>query len=181
MFKTIFLFSLLQAQPQTLSNIIDTNAKLQNIDPRLMAAMAFHESRFNPNAISDVKKDHGVFQIRFGAATRGFKFHKRDLLNPEINTILATMYLRDQLDRCKTLARALGAYSSGKCTVNSYSLTILKTYHDLKNPRNNATKRKVYEKLWLQDQKMGDANHDASKSNEADPFSLNSSVTGDTL
>jgi soluble lytic murein transglycosylase-like protein len=181
MFNPILLVSLLASDPQTLSSIIDEHAKIANIDPRLMVAIAYHESRFDPKAVSDVKKDYGVFQIRFGAATRGFKLRKKDLLDPEINTVLSILYMRDQLDRCKTTARALGAYSSGRCHVNSYSKIVLRTYHDLKNPRNNVTKRIVYEKLFKQDQKMLSTTHNASKNDIADPFSLNQVQLQDSL
>lgn len=181
MFSAFFLATTLALTPQTLSSIIENNAKLTNIDPQLMIAIAYHESHFNLKALSDSKKDHGVFQIRFGAATRGFKLHKKDLFDPEINTVLATMYMQDQLQLCGTLPKALGAYSSGHCIVNSYSKRILHIYSHLTNPKNSITKRKVYEALLHCDEKMLHSVQKSSESKFDDGFSLKSAQLNGSL
>ena len=96
--------------PQYLASIITDAAAKFGVDPNLIAAMAFRESRFNPNAVS-ARGAQGVMQLMPRTAARlgvSNSFDARE------NILGGTKYLRSLLDRFGgDLDRTLAAYNAG--------------------------------------------------------------------
>ncbi|MBI2679715.1 MAG: transglycosylase SLT domain-containing protein [Candidatus Solibacter usitatus] len=102
------------------------NAKLQNLDPYVVAGLIRQESEFNPAAISR-KNAYGLTQIlpptgRELARRNGVpKFRTGMLLQPAINLKLGTRYLRGLLDQWGgNWAETLASYNAGKSRVNEW-------------------------------------------------------------
>ncbi len=102
------------------------NAKLQNIDPYIVAGLIRQESEFNPAAISH-KSAYGLTQIlpptgRELARRNGVpKFKTGMLLQPAINLKLGTRYLRGLLDQWGgNWVETLASYNAGKSRVNEW-------------------------------------------------------------
>ena len=102
------------------------NAKLQNLDPYIVAGLIRQESEFNPAAISH-KSAYGLTQIlpptgRELAKRNGVrKFKTGMLLQPTINLQLGTRYLRGLLDQWGGhWAETLASYNAGKSRVNEW-------------------------------------------------------------
>ena len=102
------------------------NAKLQNLDPYIVAGLIRQESEFNPAAISR-KSAYGLTQImpptgRELAKRHGVrKFKTGMLLQPAINLQLGTRYLRALLDQWGGhWAETLASYNAGKSRVNEW-------------------------------------------------------------
>lgn len=99
----------------------------------LLASMAEHEGACDPQAISPAGLDLGVWQVRLKTARQIDPSVKRfELFTPGINGMIAAGYLRESINKCGSVSRGLGRYSSGKCKVNRYSHRILATYFKLK-------------------------------------------------
>jgi soluble lytic murein transglycosylase-like protein len=109
--------------------IIDSESVQAGVDPLLVATMVFHESGFNPQAVSPVGKDFGLMQLRPTGAGGGRS--RAQLFDPKLNIHLGVTYLAEKLRKCGTLPRALGAYSSGSCRVNGYARRTVREYTKL--------------------------------------------------
>lgn len=83
-------------------------AKLQGLDPRLLEAVAWQESRGRMNAVS-VKGALGVMQLMPGTAAE-LGVRADDLAD---NIRGGALYLRRQLDRFGSVPLALAAYNAG--------------------------------------------------------------------
>lgn len=96
--------------PQYLSAIIDEAAAKYRVDPNLIAAMAFRESRFDANAVSS-RGAQGIMQLMpRTAAAMGV----RNPLDPRDNVFGATRYLATLLDRFHgNVDMTLAAYNAG--------------------------------------------------------------------
>jgi soluble lytic murein transglycosylase-like protein len=96
--------------PQYLAAIINEAAAKFAVDPNLIAAMAFRESRFNPAAVS-VRGARGVMQLMPRTAA---KLGVADAFDARQNALGGTKYLRSLLDRFGgDLDRTLAAYNAG--------------------------------------------------------------------
>lgn len=103
--------------PQEFINYIYTHATKNNVDPAIMAAMAFAESTFNPNAVSR-RNAQGLYQI-VPSTFRQFADEGDDPFDPESSTKVAARYLAYLLKRYKgDYERALAAYNWGPSNVN---------------------------------------------------------------
>jgi soluble lytic murein transglycosylase-like protein len=88
--------------------------KLYNIDPNLLAAQAFKESRFNPRAVSRIGAE-GIMQLKPKTAR---SLGVTDSFDPKQNIFGGAKYLRKQLDRFNgDLTMALAAYNAGSTLV----------------------------------------------------------------
>lgn len=83
-------------------------AKLQGLDPRLLEAVAWQESRGRMNAVS-IKGALGVMQLMPGTAAE-LGVRADDLAD---NIRGGALYLRRQLDRFGSVPLALAAYNAG--------------------------------------------------------------------
>lgn len=95
------------------------------LDPYLVAAMIFTESRFRSQAVSEVGA-RGLMQLMPDTAaemarTEGIvRFETAKLLEPEFNIQLGTRYFRILMDRFQSADIALAAYNAGPSLVQSW-------------------------------------------------------------
>jgi len=102
------------------------NAKLQNLDPYIVAALIRQESEFNPNALSH-KNAYGLTQLipatgRQMARRNGVRrFRTSMLFQPSTNLKLGTHYLRSMLDEWGgKWEETLASYNAGKTHVEEW-------------------------------------------------------------
>src|SRR5437870_8368441 len=81
--------------PQYLVAIITDASKTYNVDPNLIAGVAFHESRFNVLEVSNIGAS-GLMQL-LPSTARANGVH--DIFDPRENIFGGTRYLKKQLDR----------------------------------------------------------------------------------
>jgi soluble lytic murein transglycosylase-like protein len=85
-----------------------------NIDPNLLAAQAFKESRYNRRAVSRIGAE-GIMQLKPKTAR---SLGVTDSFDPRQNIMGGAKYLRKQLDRFNgDLTMALAAYNAGSTLV----------------------------------------------------------------
>ncbi len=92
----------------------------EGIDWRLLSAIAYHESRFTPDAVSE-RGAQGLMQV-MPVVARQFGADESRLMSPELNVLLAAKLLHrigvilrlpDSLPRNDRLAMLLAAYNGG--------------------------------------------------------------------
>ena len=100
--------------PAELVPYFNEAGRLYDIDPALLAAQAFKESRFNPRAVSRIGAE-GIMQLKPKTAR---SLGVTDSFNPRQNLLGGAKYLRKQLDRFGgDLTMALAAYNAGPTLV----------------------------------------------------------------
>jgi len=106
------------ALPVYLANAIGDAAKKHGVDPRLLAAVANRESRFNPNAVSPVGAC-GLMQLMPATARYlGIK----NIFDARENVSGGAKYLRTLLDTFHgDLDLTLAAYNAGPGAVEKYN------------------------------------------------------------
>jgi soluble lytic murein transglycosylase len=113
------------ALPLRHDDIIRQQAKKKDLDPALIAAVIYQESRFRPRASSAGAQ--GLMQILPATAdfiagrSGGTKFTTEDLATPQVNIAYGSYYLKYLLDRYDgdTLT-ALAAYNAGEGRVDQW-------------------------------------------------------------
>lgn len=94
-------------------------AREHRLDPALVAAVIYEESKFDPNARSHAGA-LGLMQVmpqtgRWAAKESGEKdYEPRDLFDPAVNIALGCWYLRYLIDRYEDTQLALAAYNGGQ-------------------------------------------------------------------
>ena len=100
--------------PSELVPIFLEAGRMYDIDPNLLAAQAFKESRFNPRAVSRIGAE-GIMQLKPKTAR---SLGVTDSFDPRQNIFGGAKYLRKQLDRFNgDLDMALAAYNAGSTLV----------------------------------------------------------------
>jgi soluble lytic murein transglycosylase len=105
--------------------VVRERAHAERIDPALLAAVIYQESKFRPNARS-ASGAIGLMQLTPSTAkgialrTGGTAFTIDDLTNPEINIRYGTWYLRDLVSKYGSLRLALAAYNAGQGNVDRW-------------------------------------------------------------
>ena len=105
--------------------IVRGHARNYRLDPALIAAVIYQESRFRADARSS-SGAVGLMQLlpdtARGIATRtgGTRFRVDDLLDPEINVRYGSWYLRHLLDKYGAERTALAAYNAGQRNVDRW-------------------------------------------------------------
>jgi soluble lytic murein transglycosylase len=105
--------------PLRYEHIVRGHADNYHLDPALVAAVIYQESKFQADARSD-SGAVGLMQLlpetAKGIATRtgGSQFEVDDLYDPEINVRYGSWYLRHLIDKYGTEERALAAYNGGQ-------------------------------------------------------------------
>ena len=104
--------------------IVTGHARNYRLDPALLAAVIYHESKFDPAAESS-SGAIGLMQLTPATAkgialrTGGSRFELSDLYDPELNVRYGSWYLRHLLDRYDgDLRLALAAYNEGQGNVD---------------------------------------------------------------
>ena len=103
--------------------IVRERARAERIDPALLAAVIYQESKFRPSARSK-SGAIGLMQITPATAkgialrTGGTAFTISDLTDPAINIRYGTWYLHDLVAKYRSLRLALAAYNAGQGNVD---------------------------------------------------------------
>jgi soluble lytic murein transglycosylase len=105
--------------------IVRGHARNYDLDPALLAAVIYQESKFRPSARSS-SGAIGLMQLLpetaegIAARTGGTRFQVDDLLDPEINVRYGSWYLRHLLDKYRDERTALAAYNAGQANVDEW-------------------------------------------------------------
>jgi soluble lytic murein transglycosylase len=111
--------------PLHYEQIVRGHAKNYHLDPALLAAVIYQESKFQADAKSS-SGAIGLMQLRPQTAegiairTGGTHFQVSDLYNPEINVRYGSWYLRHLLDKYGDEKDALAAYNAGQHNVDEW-------------------------------------------------------------
>ncbi len=111
--------------PLRYEQIVRGHAKNYDLDPALVAAVIYQESKFHADAKSS-SGAIGLMQLRPETAegiairTGGARFRVSDLYNPEINVRYGSWYLRHLLDKYGDEKDALAAYNAGQRNVDEW-------------------------------------------------------------
>lgn len=111
--------------PLEYERILRTHGKNYELDPALLAAVVYVESRFDPNAESAAGAI-GLMQLLPDTAkaialrTGGDSFVVADLRDPEINVRYGSWYLSSLLDRYGDTRTALAVYHAGQGNVDRW-------------------------------------------------------------
>ncbi|MGL6279649.1 MAG: lytic transglycosylase domain-containing protein, partial [Gaiella sp.] len=111
--------------PLRYESIVRGHARNYDLDPALLAAVIYTESKFDPDARSAAGAV-GLMQLLPDTArgialrTGGDRFVVADLLDPELNVRYGSWYLRAMLDRYDDLETALAAYHAGPGNVDAW-------------------------------------------------------------
>ena len=111
--------------PLTNADVIRQQAAAKHLDPALIAAVIYIESKFEPRESSAGAE--GLMQIEPATAyylahlSGGFRFTARDLATPQVNIAYGSYYLRYLLDHYNgNTELALAAYNGGIANVDSW-------------------------------------------------------------
>jgi soluble lytic murein transglycosylase len=111
--------------PLRYDQIVRGHARNYELDPALLAAVIYQESKFKADARSS-SGAIGLMQLLPGTAegiavhTGGTAFRVEDLYNPEINVRYGAWYLRHLLDKYGDERTALAAYNAGQDNVDRW-------------------------------------------------------------
>jgi soluble lytic murein transglycosylase len=111
--------------PLRYEQIVRGHARNYQLDPALLAAVIYQESKFKANARSS-SGAIGLMQLLPDTAkgiavhTGGSRFRVDDLYNPEINVRYGAWYLRHLLQKYADERTALAAYNAGQDNVDRW-------------------------------------------------------------
>ena len=111
--------------PIAYEHVIAGHARNYDLDPALLAAVVYKESKFDPDARSRAGAI-GLMQLLPSTAkgiavhTGGNRFTVGDLYDPEINVRYGAFYLRRLLRKYGDARLALAAYNAGQRNVDAW-------------------------------------------------------------
>ena len=111
--------------PLRYEQIVIGHAENYHLDPQLVAAVIYQESKFDADAVSS-SGAVGLMQLLPETAqgiadrTGGQGWHESDLVNPELNIRYGSWYLRHLLDKYGNEELALAAYNAGQSNVDRW-------------------------------------------------------------
>ena len=111
--------------PLKYEHIVTGHAENYRLDPSLLAAVIYAESRFDADARSEAGAV-GLMQLlpetaeAIALRTGGHRFVVSDLLDPELNVRYGSWYLRNLLNRYDDERTALAAYHAGQGNVDRW-------------------------------------------------------------
>lgn len=111
--------------PLRYEEIVRGHARNYRLDPALLAAVIYQESKFDADARSS-SGAIGLMQLLPATAkgialrTGGSRFEVRDLYDPEINVRYGSWYLRHLIERYGDERTALAAYNAGQTNVDRW-------------------------------------------------------------
>jgi soluble lytic murein transglycosylase len=114
--------------PLRYEQIVTGHAEQYDLDPQLIAAVIYQESKFDADAVSS-SGAVGLMQLLPGTAqgiadrTGGHGWHESDLVDPELNVRYGAWYLRHLLDKYGDEKLALAAYNAGQSNVDEWRAT----------------------------------------------------------
>ncbi len=123
--------------PLRYASIIRHEAATQHVDPALIAAVIYAETRFEPR--TSPTGAEGLMQIEPATArflahhTDGYAFHVSDLSTPQVNISYGTYYLRYLLNLYNgNKMLALAAYNGGETNVDNWLARARAHHHRLR-------------------------------------------------
>jgi soluble lytic murein transglycosylase len=111
--------------PLSYEQIVVGHARNYDLDPALLSAVIYRESKFDPEARSS-SGAIGLMQLLPATAkgialhTGGTRFRVSDLYDPEINVRYGAFYLRRLLNKYGDTRLALAAYNAGQANVDGW-------------------------------------------------------------
>ena len=111
--------------PLRYSEYVKVHARENGLDPALLAAVIYQESKFDAGAESK-SGALGLMQLTPSTAhgialrTGGSKFQTADLLNPEINIRYGAWYLGNLFHKYRNERLVLAAYNAGQGNVDRW-------------------------------------------------------------
>jgi soluble lytic murein transglycosylase len=111
--------------PLSYQSIVRTHARNYDLEPALLAAVIYQESKFDATARSD-SGAVGLMQLTPQTArgiairTGGAAFRLSDLTNPEINVRYGSWYLRNLFRKYGDERLVLAAYNAGQGNVDGW-------------------------------------------------------------
>jgi soluble lytic murein transglycosylase len=111
--------------PLKYGSVVRAHARNYGLDPALLAAVIYQESKFDSDALSD-SGAIGLMQLLPDTAkgiavhTGGSRFRVDDLYDPEINVRYGSWYLRHLLNKYGDEKTALAAYNAGQENVDEW-------------------------------------------------------------
>jgi soluble lytic murein transglycosylase len=111
--------------PLEYDSIVRGHARHYHLDPALLAAVIYQESKFRPTVRSK-SGAIGLMQLLPDTAkgiavhTGGTRFRVDDLYDPELNIRYGSWYLRHLLDKYGDERTALAAYNAGQQNVDEW-------------------------------------------------------------
>ena len=111
--------------PLRYSEYVRVHAREHGLDPALVAAVIYQESKFRSDAKSS-SGAIGLMQITPETArgiairTHGSMFHTSDLYNPEINIRYGAWYLKNLFEKYGSEELVLAAYNAGQGNVDRW-------------------------------------------------------------
>ena len=111
--------------PLHYSQYVRVHAREHNLDPALVAAVIYQESKFSSDAKSS-SGAIGLMQLTPSTArgiairTHGSKFETSDLYNADINIRYGAWYLADLFEKYGTERLVLAAYNAGQGNVDRW-------------------------------------------------------------
>ncbi len=111
--------------PLRYEQIVVGHAENYRLQPQLVAAVIYQESKFDADAVSE-SGAVGLMQLLPATAqgiadrTGGSGWQERDLLDPELNVRYGSWYLRHLLDKYGSEELALAAYNAGQTNVDRW-------------------------------------------------------------
>jgi soluble lytic murein transglycosylase len=111
--------------PLRYEEFVQGHARNYRLDPALLAAVIYQESKFQADAESD-RGAIGLMQLLPETAkgiaerTGGSAFRVSDLYDPELNIRYGAWYLRHLLDKYGSERLALAAYNAGQRNVDEW-------------------------------------------------------------
>ena len=111
--------------PLEYEHILRGHAENYDLDPALLAAVVYRESKFDPDAHSS-SGAVGLMQLLPETAkgialhTGGSRFRVSDLYDPEINVRYGAFYLRRLMRKYGDQRLALAAYNAGQTNVDEW-------------------------------------------------------------
>ena len=111
--------------PLRYEQIVTGHARNYRLEPELLAAVIYQESKVDAAAVSP-SGAVGRMQLLPATAqgiadrTGGSGWRERDLLDPELNVRYGSWYLRHLLDKYRDEELALAAYNAGQANVDRW-------------------------------------------------------------
>jgi soluble lytic murein transglycosylase len=111
--------------PLSYKTIVTAHARNYKLDPALLSAVIYQESKFRANAVSRTGAV-GLMQLQPDTAkgiaihTGGSRFRVSDLYEPEINVRYGAWYLHHLLEKYRNEKLALAAYNAGQKNVDDW-------------------------------------------------------------
>jgi soluble lytic murein transglycosylase len=111
--------------PLRYAEYVRVHAREHGLDPALMAAVIYQESKFDPGAKSS-SGAIGLMQLTPSTAhgiavrTHGSAFHTQDLYDPEINIRYGAWYLHNLFGKYGSEELVLAAYNAGQGNVDRW-------------------------------------------------------------